>query len=86
MSMAEVSQTAKDFDRFCDNMGGDPTSADTLRDIADRIHAAEQRGREESEKHRNDLYDRGCDTIVQMTLLAKGLDGKRLRYNDLVAA
>lgn len=29
---------------------------------------------------------RGCDTIVQMTLLAKGLDGKRLRYDDLVAA
>ena len=29
---------------------------------------------------------RGCDTIVQMTMLAKGLDGKRLRYNDLVAA
>ncbi len=29
---------------------------------------------------------RGCDTIVQMTMLAKGLDGKRLRYDDLVAA
>lgn len=29
---------------------------------------------------------RGYDTIVQMTLLAKGLDGKRLRYDDLVAA
>jgi transposase-like protein len=29
---------------------------------------------------------RGCDTIIQMTLLAKGLDGKRLRYDDLVAA
>jgi transposase-like protein len=28
---------------------------------------------------------RGCDTIVQMTMLAKGMDGKRLRYNDLVA-
>ena len=28
---------------------------------------------------------RGCDTIVQMTMLAKGLDGKRLRYDDLVA-
>ncbi|WP_233574739.1 IS1595 family transposase [Stagnimonas aquatica] len=29
-------------------------------------------------------YVRGLDTIMQMTLLAKGLDGKRLRYNDLV--
>jgi transposase-like protein len=29
---------------------------------------------------------RDFDTIVQMALLAKGLDGKRLRYNDLVAA
>ena len=29
---------------------------------------------------------RGLDTITQMTLLAKGLDGKRLRYDDLVAA
>ena len=29
---------------------------------------------------------RDFDTIVQMTMLAKGLDGKRLRYNDLVAA
>lgn len=28
---------------------------------------------------------RDFDTIVQMTMLAKGLDGKRLRYNDLVA-
>lgn len=28
---------------------------------------------------------RGCDTIVQMTMLAKGLDGKQLRYDDLVA-
>lgn len=27
---------------------------------------------------------RDVDTIAQMTLLAKGLDGKRLRYNDLV--
>ena len=29
---------------------------------------------------------RGLDTIMQMTMLAKGLDGKRLRYEDLVAA
>jgi transposase-like protein len=29
---------------------------------------------------------RSLDTIMQMALLAKGLDGKRLRYNDLVAA
>ncbi|MBA4233947.1 MAG: transposase [Ralstonia sp.] len=29
---------------------------------------------------------RGLDTIMQMAMLAKGLDGKRLRYNDLVAA
>lgn len=29
---------------------------------------------------------RDLDTITQMTLLAKGLDGKRLRYDDLVAA
>ena len=29
---------------------------------------------------------RGFDTIVQMTMLAKGLDGKRLRYDDLVAS
>lgn len=29
---------------------------------------------------------RGCDTIVQMTMLAKGLEGRRLRYDDLVAA
>jgi transposase-like protein len=29
---------------------------------------------------------RGLDTIMQMTLLAKGLDGKRLRYDDLVVA
>lgn len=29
---------------------------------------------------------RGLDTIMQMALLAKGLDGKRLRYDDLVAA
>lgn len=29
---------------------------------------------------------RGQDTIVQMKLLAKGMDGKRLRYDDLVAA
>ena len=28
---------------------------------------------------------RGFDTIVQMEMLAKGLDGKRLRYNDLVS-
>lgn len=28
---------------------------------------------------------RDLDTILQMTLLAKGLDGKRLRYDDLVA-
>lgn len=28
---------------------------------------------------------RDLDTIVQMTMLAKGLDGKRLRYDDLVA-
>ena len=28
---------------------------------------------------------RGLDTIVQMTILAQGLDGKRLRYDDLVA-
>lgn len=28
---------------------------------------------------------RGLDTIMQMALLAKGLDGKRLRYDDLVA-
>ncbi|MBA3510362.1 IS1595 family transposase [Sphingomonas sp.] len=28
---------------------------------------------------------RDLDTIAQMTLLAKGLDGKRLRYDDLVA-
>jgi transposase-like protein len=29
---------------------------------------------------------RSYDTIVQMTMLAKGLDGKRLRYDDLVAS
>ncbi|HVR90661.1 MAG TPA: IS1595 family transposase [Novosphingobium sp.] len=29
---------------------------------------------------------RDFDTIVQMTMLAKGLNGKRLRYYDLVAA
>lgn len=29
---------------------------------------------------------RDLDTLVQMTMLAKGLDGKRLRYDDLVAA
>ena len=29
---------------------------------------------------------RDFDTLAQMTMLAKGLDGKRLRYNDLVAA
>lgn len=29
---------------------------------------------------------RDFDTIVQMTMLAKGLDGKRLRYDDLVAS
>jgi transposase-like protein len=29
---------------------------------------------------------RSFDTITQMALLAKGLDGKRLRYDDLVAA
>ncbi|QPQ54215.1 IS1595 family transposase [Allosphingosinicella flava] len=28
---------------------------------------------------------RDLDTLAQMTMLAKGLDGKRLRYNDLVA-
>ena len=28
---------------------------------------------------------RDLDTIAQMTVLAKGLDGKRLRYDDLVA-
>lgn len=28
---------------------------------------------------------RSLDTIAQMTMLAKGLDGKRLRYDDLVA-
>lgn len=28
---------------------------------------------------------RNLDTIMQMALLAKGLDGKRLRYDDLVA-
>ncbi len=28
---------------------------------------------------------RDLDTIAQMTMLAKGLDGKRLRYDDLVA-
>lgn len=28
---------------------------------------------------------RDFDTIAQMTMLAKGLDGKRLRYDDLVA-
>ena len=29
---------------------------------------------------------RDFDTLAQMTMLAKGLDGKRLRYKDLVAA
>ena len=29
---------------------------------------------------------RDFDTLAQMTMLAKGLDGKRLRYDDLVAA
>lgn len=29
---------------------------------------------------------RDLDTLAQMTMLAKGLDGKRLRYDDLVAA
>ncbi|WP_373088811.1 IS1595 family transposase [Sneathiella sp.] len=29
---------------------------------------------------------RDLDTLAQMTVLAKGLDGKRLRYDDLVAA
>jgi transposase-like protein len=29
---------------------------------------------------------RDFDTIVQMTMLAKGLDGKRLRYDDLVSS
>jgi len=29
---------------------------------------------------------RDMDTLAQMTMLAKGLDGKRLRYDDLVAA
>ena len=29
---------------------------------------------------------RGLDTIMLMTMLTKGLDGKRLRYDDLVAA
>jgi hypothetical protein len=28
---------------------------------------------------------RDLDTIAQMTMLAKALDGKRLRYDDLVA-
>jgi len=29
---------------------------------------------------------RGLDTIVQMTILVQGIDGKRLRYDDLVEA
>jgi hypothetical protein len=33
---------------------------------------------------RHNLCD--LDAIVQMTMIAKGLDGKRLRYDDLVAA
>jgi hypothetical protein len=28
---------------------------------------------------------RDFDTLSQMTMLAKGMDGKRLRYDDLVA-
>ena len=32
------------------------------------------------------LNVRDLDTLVQMAMLAKGLDGKRLRYDDLVAS
>lgn len=28
---------------------------------------------------------RGLDTLVQMAALARGMDGRRLRYDDLVA-
>lgn len=98
--MAEVSQTArddywsdvnmlrriaKDFDRFCDNMGGEPTSADTLRDIADRIHAAEQRGREESEKHRNDLYDKVMDQLATIGSQGRKIDAQATELAELRA-